>query len=188
MDASEKSRQFVAALAQMRSVMRRQSLTGLLEQIFVSTALEGVYSAMEGGAGRLANLQTFFQLACDMENAGNRDLGRFLEHLDAMEEKGLLTAGDQSREGCVTIMSIHKSKGLEFPVVFLCGLSREFNMESASSQVLCDKELGLGLACVDIENRGNCHAAIAAAGSAQSAAGYSPDCGHGESYFWVYGG
>ena len=50
-------------------------------------------------------------------------------------------------------MSIHKSKGLEFPVVFLCGLSREFNMESAYSQVLCDKELGLGLACVDIENR-----------------------------------
>lgn len=53
----------------------------------------------------------------------------------------------------VTIMSIHKSKGLEFPVVFLCGLSRRFNLESARAQVLCDKNLGLGLCCVDTKNR-----------------------------------
>ena len=50
-------------------------------------------------------------------------------------------------------MSIHKSKGLEFPVVFLCGLSRGFNMESARTQVLCDKDLGLGLGCVDSKLR-----------------------------------
>ena len=50
-------------------------------------------------------------------------------------------------------MSIHKSKGLEFPVVFLCGLSRAFNQENARAQVLCDKELGLGLTCVDAVNR-----------------------------------
>jgi ATP-dependent helicase/nuclease subunit A len=98
-------------------------------------------------------LQTFYQLACDMENGGNRDLGRFLEHLDAMEEKGLLTAGDQSREGCVTIMSIHKSKGLEFPVVFLCGLGRTFNTESQLANLLCHKELGLGLSAVDHQHR-----------------------------------
>ncbi|MBR4971998.1 MAG: PD-(D/E)XK nuclease family protein, partial [Oscillospiraceae bacterium] len=55
--------------------------------------------------------------------------------------------------GCVTIMSIHKSKGLEFPVVFLCGLGREFNMESQRGAVLCHKEMGLGLAAVDSVNR-----------------------------------
>lgn len=50
-------------------------------------------------------------------------------------------------------MSIHKSKGLEFPVVFVCGLAREFNRESAREQVLCDQQLGLGLSAVDQINR-----------------------------------
>ena len=50
-------------------------------------------------------------------------------------------------------MSIHKSKGLEFPIVFLCGLSRGFNGESARATVLCDKDLGLGLNCVDAVQR-----------------------------------
>lgn len=50
-------------------------------------------------------------------------------------------------------MSIHKSKGLEFPVVFLCGLSREFNREGLRAQVLCDRELGLGLSVADTGNR-----------------------------------
>ena len=149
----EKSRNFVQILSRMRLVLRRHSITGLLEEIFVSTGMEGVYAAMEGGDQRIANLEDFFQLAADMESSGNRDLGRFLEHLDAMEEKGLITAQEQSASGCVTIMSIHKSKGLEFPVVFLCGLGREFNTESQRSTVLCHKDMGLGLNGVDTEKR-----------------------------------
>ena len=152
-DESDKSRRFVATLADMRSAMRSHSLTGLLEQIYISTGLEGIYGAMEGGDARLANLQTFFQLAAELEAGGSRDLGRFLEHLDAMEEKGLITAGEQSSPGCVTIMSIHKSKGLEFPVVFLCNLGREFNMESQRATILCHKDMGLGLNAVDNEKR-----------------------------------
>ena len=145
----EKSAAFVADLIRLRQVLRRHSLTGLLEEIFVSTGLEGVYAAMEGGSQRLANLEEFYQLAADQENAGVRDLGRFLEYLDTMEEKGLITSGDQSTQGRVTIMSIHKSKGLEFPVVYLCGLSREFNTESQRSAVLCHKDMGIGLSAVD---------------------------------------
>ena len=151
--AGEKSTAFVKTLSRLRQVLRRHTLTGLLEEIFVSTGMEGVYAAMDGGQARIANLQTFYQLAADFEAGGNRDLGRFLEHLDAMEEKGLITAGDQSAPGCVTIMSIHKSKGLEFPVVFLCGLGREFNTESQRSAVLCHKDMGLGLSAVDTQKR-----------------------------------
>ena len=149
----EKSAAFVATLSRLRQVLRRHSLTGLLEEIFVSTGMEGVYAAMENGPQRLANLEEFYQLAADMEAGGSRDLGRFLEHLDAMEEKGLITAGEQSAAGRVTIMSIHKSKGLEFPVVFLCGLGREFNTESQRSAVLCHKDMGLGLNAVDADQR-----------------------------------
>ncbi len=148
-----KSSTFVKTLSAFRQVLRRHSLTGLLEEIFVRTGMEGVYGAMEDGQQRLARLEEFYQLAADMEAGGTHDLGRFLEYLDAMEEKGLITAGDQSAPGCVTIMSIHKSKGLEFPVVFLCNLGREFNMESQRSAVLCHKDMGLGLNAVDTENR-----------------------------------
>ena len=89
----------------------------------------------------------------DYETTGPKELSRLLEHLDAAQERGLCGNGAQQDKGAVTIMSIHKSKGLEFPVVFLCGLSRSFNQESAHSQVLCDKDLGLGLNCVDISRR-----------------------------------
>jgi ATP-dependent helicase/nuclease subunit A len=88
-------------------------------------------------------------MAAEHEAAGQGDLGRFLAFLDNMEKKGLIAAGQEGSIGAVTLMSIHKSKGLEFPVVFVSGLSRSFNQESLRAQVLCDQELGLGLSAVD---------------------------------------
>ena len=152
-DHSEKTQTFLHTLQKLRAAVRHFSLTRLLEQVLLETSLEEIYGAMEGSQLRLANLQTFFQLAADFEAGGNRDLGRFLEHLEVMSEKGLMTPGEQNAAGCVTIMSIHKSKGLEFPVVYLCGLGREFNMESQRGAVLCHKSLGLGLSAVDGRNR-----------------------------------
>ena len=145
----EKSRAFVQTISRLRQVLRGNSLTALLEEILISTGMEGVYAAMDGGDIRISHIQTFYQLAADFEAGGNRDLSRFLEYLETMEKKGLITAGDQSAPGCVTIMSIHKSKGLEFPVVFLCGLGREFNTESQRGAVLCHKEMCLGLSAVN---------------------------------------
>ncbi len=152
-DDGEKSIAFMTVLQQLRHAVRQFSLTKLLEELLLLTSFEEIYGAMDDGRLRLHNLQIFFQLAADFEAGGNRDLGRFLEHLDAMSEKGLISAGEQSANGCVTIMSIHKSKGLEFPVVYLCGLGREFNMESQRSAVLCHKSMGLGLSAVDNHNR-----------------------------------
>lgn len=152
-DDGEKSQRFLEKLQRLRCATRHCSLTGLLDQVLLETSLEEIYGAMDNGANRLANIQTFYQLAVDFEAAGNRDLGRFLEHLQRLEEKGLISAGEQTADGCVTIMSIHKSKGLEFPVVYLCGLGREFNMESQRGAVLCHKEMGLGLSAVDNQNR-----------------------------------
>ncbi len=152
-DQSPKAKAFLETLLQLRNALRHNSLTGLLEAVFLRTNLDGIYAAMDDGRVRSLNLQTFFQLASEFEASGSKDLGRFLEHLDAMEEKGLISAGEQSSPGCVTIMSIHKSKGLEFPVVFLCGLGRAFNMESARAKVLCHKQMGLGLSVADTQKR-----------------------------------
>ena len=147
-----KAASFLDTLKHLRQVARMETLTQLLKECLCLTRMDSVYASMPGGEARRENLQTFFQLAAEFEMGNHRDLGQFLDHLDAMEEKGLISAG-ASGSGCVTIMSIHKSKGLEFPVVFLCGLAREFNRESLRAQILCDKELGLGLSVADTANR-----------------------------------
>ena len=148
-----KCKDFLSILRQLRAINRRESLTGLLRQILLLTRMEDIYAAMDGAQTRVAHLQTFFTLAAEAEAAGNGNLGRFLEYLDNLSDKGLLLSGEQSASGAVTIMSIHKSKGLEFPVVFLCALGREFNMESQRANVLCHKDLGLGLSAVDTQKR-----------------------------------
>lgn len=79
-------------------------------------------------------------------------LERFLEHLERSAEKGLSRAAAKD-ENAVTIMSIHQSKGLEFPVVFLVDLSHRFNMIDAGEQLLCHKTLGLGVQMADPEKR-----------------------------------
>ena len=149
----EKCTSFLNTLNQLRASSRLLSVTQLLAEIFEKTNILEVYGAMPDGESKHNNLQTFFQLASDYEKTGPKDLGRFLEYLDASEERGLAGVAGQQEKGAVTIMSIHKSKGLEFPVVFLCGLSRSFNQESARAQVLCHKDLGLGLDCMDTKLR-----------------------------------
>lgn len=148
-----KCRRFVEDLSAFRAEGRRNTLTQLLERIYERLRLEGFYAAMPGGEVRSSNLQLFYQLTSNFESAGRRDLEQFLDHLQAMEEKGIRAGSVQTGAGCVSITSIHKSKGLEYPVVFLCGLSKRFNTEDLRVQVMCDKELGLGLSVVDQKNR-----------------------------------
>lgn len=148
-----KAEKFCKILETLRLEAGMNHIPELLEKIFLLTRMDTVYKAIDGGSERSANLQAFYQYVSDYDAAGGRDLGQLLEHLDSMQDRGLNVASDDQQPGFVSIMSIHKSKGLEFPVVFLCGLSRRFNHESAYDQVLCDRELGLGLSCVDTNKR-----------------------------------
>lgn len=150
---SEKTTNFLDAFSSFRAEAKVKTLSELLETIYVKTNIDTIFGTMDSGAERTANLESFYQLAVDFEAGGSCDLGRFLDYLDSMEAKGLLSSAEPSSEGCVTIMSIHKSKGLEFPVVFLCGLSHGFNKESTRAQVLCDKELCIGTSAADAERR-----------------------------------
>ena len=150
---SRRTAGFLEILDTLRREVKVNTLAQLLERIFTLTRMDSIYAAMEGGEARLANLHTFYGVASDFEATGRRDLDQFLDHLTAMEEKGLIAAGEQTSAGAVTLLSIHKSKGLEYPVVILTNLSREFNWESLRAQVLCDQTLGLGLSAVDRKNR-----------------------------------
>ena len=148
-----KALNFVKILSQMRSETQMNSLSKLFGRIFEITKFDSVYASTTDGVSCVENIQAFCRLAYGYESATGAGLAQLLAHLDMVAERGITLSEDQSNAGAVTIMSIHKSKGLEFPVVFLCGLSRAFNSESSRAQVLCDKELGLGLACVDRINR-----------------------------------
>ena len=142
---------FLDTLAKLRRIARMEGLTRLIEEIFSVTRMDSLYGAMDDGEVRAANLQAFYQLAAQQESS-QQDLGRFLDFLDMAEKKGIRTE-NSAGEGCVSIVSIHKSKGLEYPVVFLCGLSRQFNQEDLKAEVLTHKEMGIGISGVDHARR-----------------------------------
>ena len=144
---------FVELLGDLRKQARLSSVSQLIEYVFIKTGMDSIYASLADGNERIANLQAFCQFATSVENAGRKDLESFLEQLAALAEKGMVVTSDKKPANCVTIMSIHKSKGLEFPVVFLSALSRRFNQKSATEQVLCDPEYGIGLSYVDTVKR-----------------------------------
>lgn len=150
---SEKAKSFLQILTSLRKSAQTETVTRFIMQIFAVTRIDSIFAALPDGDIRAENLQSFCQMAFRFENNAPVGLNSFLDHLNHVAQRKVSVNSGSGTSGAVTIMSIHKSKGLEFPVVFLCALSRRFNQESLRAQVLCDKELGLGLSCVDTINR-----------------------------------
>lgn len=143
---------FLDTLAVLRREARMNTLTGLLQRCYHLTRLDSIYASMPGGEMKAGNLQAFYQLASDFEQGSLRNLSQFLNYLDVMAADGRIQV-KASASGCVTIMSIHKSKGLEFPVVFLSNLAYKFSNKSFEDKIFCDQELGLGMPVADSNRR-----------------------------------
>ncbi len=141
---------FYETLMRLRDVARNGTVSGLLDHILHHTRMDYIYCAVNGNTDAL---EAFLHLAAQAEQIGHRDVQGFLKYLDALDARSLVKKQDDKTAGKVTILSIHKSKGLEYPVVFLCALSKSFNREDLKEQVLCDKELGLGVTFVDKAKR-----------------------------------
>lgn len=150
---NSKAIKFVESLTKIRSEARMLKVTEIIGYIFNLTRMDSMFASLPDGDVRTANLQEFCRIASNYETCGIVDLPSFLERIEFASERGISTHEEDRTSGAVTVMSIHKSKGLEFPVVFLCGLSREFNREDLKAPVLCDKELGIGASCCDRVNR-----------------------------------
>ncbi len=144
---------FLNLLYDLRRTAQRDTLTRLLEEIYEKTHMEAVFAPMAGGKQRKRNLRFFFDTAAAYEQGGRRDLGEFLEYLNRLGSRGLKPEDSASAAGAVSIVSIHKSKGLEYPVVFLCNLSGRFNLDDLKANVLADPVLGIGSSAVNQENR-----------------------------------
>ncbi len=150
--AAEKAADFHGWLDRLREEARWLPLHTLLRRIYDETGIEGVYGAMEGGEGRRRELRAFFSYASSCAADGSVTLDRFLAQVEELRARGSAIAPEAGAQGgAVRIMSIHKSKGLEFPVVFLAGLSRRFNVEDERRQVLIHPELLAAASTVDLE-------------------------------------
>ncbi|MBE6946994.1 MAG: helicase-exonuclease AddAB subunit AddA [Ruminococcaceae bacterium] len=145
--------EFLRCLSVWRRDARLQPLAKLVESIFAMTRMDSIFAAMPNGFERQENLQTFYEQAVSYEKIGRRDLEQFLQHLQGFGKKGMVPLKEQSGGNSVTIMTIHKSKGLEYPVVFVSDLAHTFSSQSTTGAFLCDKDLGLGMTTIDHKNR-----------------------------------
>jgi ATP-dependent helicase/nuclease subunit A len=153
---ADKLQAFQNELLRWREQARRSSLTDLIWQIYRDTGYYTLVGATPGGAQRQANLRALHDRARQYEQTSFRGLFRFLRFIERLqsEQNDLGTARALGEnEDVVRIMSVHKSKGLEFPVVFVGGLGNKFNLQDLSRDLLIHKELGLGPLAVDFERR-----------------------------------
>ncbi len=148
--AADKQRlqRFYAQLHDWRTYSRRHSVAELLQRLYQETGYYEYVGGMPGGAVRQANLQALYDRAGQYEKAGFHGVFRYLRFIRKMQEDGVDLAPAKvlsEREDVVRIMSIHKSKGLEFPVVILADAGKHFNRKDTQSMLLFHNTLGIGL-------------------------------------------
>ncbi len=149
---AEKLRAFLGLLEQWRNEARVVSVAELIWQIYRDTGYYDYAAGLVGGSQRQANLKALYDRAIQYEKTSFRGLFRFLRFIDRMREQGNDLGAARAlseQEDVVRIMTIHKSKGLEYPVVFVAGLNKMFNKMDINRKTLLHKTLGLGTKFID---------------------------------------
>ncbi|OMD36377.1 helicase-exonuclease AddAB subunit AddA [Paenibacillus odorifer] len=156
-ELKRKLRHFLEQLESWRNAARQGSLSELIWRIYGESGYLEWVGGLPGGSQRQNNLKALYDRAVQFENdTAARGLFRFLVFISRLRENGgdLGVAGGGGEEGNgVRIMTIHKSKGLEFPVVFVAGMAKQFNRQDLHSPFLMHKELGFGPRFVERETR-----------------------------------
>ena len=144
----ERLLQFVAHIERWRTLSRRHGVADLLWDIYETLDYVNYVGAMPNGLVRRANVMALYERAKGFESSGFRGLFRFLRFVESLRDSNqdmavanVVTEADD----VVRLMTIHKSKGLEFPVVFLSGVQKKFNTMDFNSPLLVDKNGGIGL-------------------------------------------
>ena len=140
--------QFIAHIERWRTLSRRYGVADLLWDIYETLDYVNYVGAMPNGLVRRANVMALYERAKGFESSGFRGLFRFLRFVESLRDSNqdmavanVVTEADD----VVRLMTIHKSKGLEFPVVFLSGVQKKFNTMDFNSPLLVDKNGGIGL-------------------------------------------
>lgn len=132
------------------------SIYELMAHIFSQTFYLEYVSALPGGEQKKANVEMLLEKAIEFEKTSFQGLFQFVRYIERME-KYSIDSGEANildeRADTVRIMTIHKSKGLEFPICFVSGLARRFNMQDIQSPVLLDMDWGIGTDMIDPKAR-----------------------------------
>ncbi|MBE9912823.1 helicase-exonuclease AddAB subunit AddA [Paenibacillus donghaensis] len=148
---------FIMQLESWRNASRQENLGDLIWRVYRETGYLDWVGGLPGGIERQNNLKALHDRAVQFEQTtSSRGLFRFLTFVSRLRDRGGDLGGGSGtdhKDHAVRIMTIHKSKGLEFPVVFLAGMSKTFNQQDLNASFLMHKELGFGPKFVDEEKR-----------------------------------
>lgn len=147
---------FLDMVSEYRMKARFMPIRQLLQQLFTQFNYVAVVSAMRGGEQRRANVELLLQKASAYEQTSYFGAFHFVRYLQQIMEKevdyGEADILDEQAD-VVRIMSIHKSKGLEFPICFVAGLGKKINFMDAYQVLVTDSDLGVGTECINYEKR-----------------------------------
>lgn len=155
-DLREKVDTFLNMLSGYRRKSAYTPIHKLIQEILQDTGYLDYVTARPGGERRRANVEMLLTRAAAFENTSYYGLFHFLRYVEQLEkyevDYGEADVLDENAD-VVRIMSIHKSKGLEFPVCFVSGLSKKFNMQDTSGRLIADIDLGVGVDYIDTQLR-----------------------------------
>lgn len=147
---------FVDRLKSYQRFAKTKSVYELLRRIYEETGYYHLMAAMPSGEKRLANLDILLQQSIEFAENGHQGIYGFTRYIESLQ-KSNVDFGEASVNGentnAVRIMTIHKSKGLEFPVVFVAGMGKQFNLMDARKSTIIDGDYGVGCDFVDLELR-----------------------------------
>ena len=151
-----KIERFIKKIENWRELEKEKTLDELIWQIYQESNYYNYVGLLSNGNLRQANLKMLFERAKQYETASFKGLYNFINFLNRLKigSKDLSAAkivGEN--DNVIRIMSIHKSKGLEFPVVFLCNTGKQFNKQDLNDLVLVHQDLGFGPKYIDIKNK-----------------------------------
>lgn len=152
----EKIAQALQFIDDMRELAGQVPIHVVIEEILERTGYYEYAASLNDGRVRAANLMKLISEATNYESNGYASVDSFVKYINTMRtyevEKGIASINGEN-EDVVKIMTIHKSKGLEFPVVFLCSASTDFVTEKADDIFFVSAEQGLSVKCADVETR-----------------------------------
>lgn len=149
-----KTQDFVRALEELRKCSKYMGVDELVYKICNEYHYVSIVSGMQNGEVRKANLKLLQERASDYEKGVLSGLFNFMKYIDMLQEKNKDLSGARIAPGdAVSVMTIHRSKGLEFPIVILAGTIKKFNFRDIQQAIIWDDSLGIAADYIDTRQR-----------------------------------
>lgn len=144
-ETSQKANDFIGKFSLYRNISSSFPIDEFVRFLVDDTAVCDIYSAAGDGEQRVSNIRGFIKFAENFTKSGRKGLGAFVRYIDNAVANGSLRSYGASGSDGVQIMSIHKSKGLEFPYVLVADCSKGFNRQDSYKSLTLSRETGIGL-------------------------------------------